>query len=386
MSAYTADQERAVRVMHQVSDWWKSDLITEVQRDRMAADLETGLRRTNVFLRATLFVFGLLIAMAATILVAVLFDLRSQTIWILAALATAGCSIAARVLVARYHFYRFGIEEAFAMAAVLFAGLAVGFLVDPFFTTNDIGIGIGLVAAAITAFLVFFHFGFVYAGVIAMICAAMAPFPVLEADLASRLIAVTIFAAIWLAARVERTGHRDEFPGDNYAVIETAAWAGIYLMLNLKASAWLSQPAENGPFYWITYVLIWMLPIAGLWIGVRERHRLLLDLNIVLLIVTMISNKPYLGAERKEWDPITFGVLLVAAALGLRRWLESGEGGARHGMVAFRLLASERDRLAAAGNVSVMQPSLHPEHPSAPPPDPGFSGGRSGGAGASGNF
>jgi hypothetical protein len=98
-----------------------------------------------------------------------------------------------------------------------------------------------------------------------------------------------------------------------------------------------------------------------------------------------MSNKPYLDAEQNPWDPITFGILLIAIALGVRRWLETGAGRARNGMVAFRLLASERERLSAVGNVSVMQPSLHPQH-GPEEPKPSFGGGGSGGAGTSGKF
>lgn len=384
MSAYTADQERAVRSLQDARDWWKSELISREQHDRMAADLETGLRRTNVFLRATLFLFGMVIALAATGLVGLIFEPRDAAIWILLTLAAGACVAAAMFLVNSYQLYRFGIEEAFAVAGILFAGLAVGFLFEPMID-NDIAYGLGFMAAAVAALIVFFHFGFVYAAVIGMAFAAVAPFPQVDSDVASRSIAVAILAAFFLAARLQRNQYGDEFPGDNYAIIETAAWAGIYLFLNLKISRWLSYPEDPGPFYWMTYAVIWMLPVAGLWIAIRERHRLLLDLNIVLAIVTMMSNKAYLSAEQKPWDAITFGMLMIAIALGVRRWLDSGEGGARNGVVSYRLLSSERDRLSAAGNVSVVQPSLHPQH--APEqPKPGFGGGSSGGAGGSARF
>ena len=384
MSAYTADHERAVRLLHRVRDWRESQLISDAQHDRMAADLETGLRRTNVFLRATLFVFGMVIALAATGLVAVIFEPRHAAIWILLTLAAGGCVAAARFLVNNYQLYRFGIEEALAVAGILFAGLAVAMLFEPMLD-DGVAFGLGFMAAAVAALMVFFHFGFVYAGVLGMAFAAVAAFPPVDSDIASRAIAVTILAAFFLAARLQRNQYGDEFPGDNYAILETAAWAGIYLFMNLRISRWLSYPDDFGPFYWITYAVIWMLPVAGLWIAIRERHRFLLDLNIALAIATMMSNKAYLGAEQKPWDAITFGILLVAVALGVRRWLDRGEGGARNGLVSYRLLASERERLSAVGNVSVMQPSLHPQHgPDAP--KPGFGGGRSGGAGTSGKF
>lgn len=386
MSVYQADQERAVRLLHHMRDWRDSQLISGAQHDRMAADLETGLRRTNVFLRATLFVFGMIIAVAATGLVAVMVDAGDSLLWILAAIAAGACFGAAVFLVRSYNLYRFGIEEAFAVASILFAGIAVGFFAGEFtrFRT-DVDVALGLAGSAVIGFIVFFEFGFVYAAVIGMAGAALAPFPLLQSDIASRSTAIVVLAALFLAARLQRADHGDEFPGDSYAVIETAAWAGIYVVVNLKASAWLAHPADAGPFYWSTYAAIWMLPAAGLVIAARERHRLLLDLNILLAIVTLMSNKPYLGAEQKPWDPILFGVLMIAIALGLRRWLDSGDGGARSGFVSFRLLASERDRLSAAGSASVMQPSLHPQH-GPEPPTPGFSGGSSGGAGTSGKF
>ena len=384
MRAYTPDQERAVRLVRRVHDWRESELISSEQHRRMAADLETGLRRTNLFLRGTLFVFGFVVAVAATGLVGVVVEPDNSSVWILFAVAAGACFAGARLLVKRYNLYRFGIEEAFAVASIAFTSLAAGFLSDSFFR-GDTNLGLGLTAAAVAAFLVFFQFGFVYAAVIGMACAAAAPFPFVESDVASRSIAVALLAALFFAARLERAEYGEEFPGDSYAIIEAAAWGGVYFVLNLKISAWLAHPAESGPFYWCTYAAIWMLPAAGLVIAVRERHRLLLDLNILLAIVTMMSNKPYLNAEQKPWDPITFGVLMLAIALGLRRWLDSGEGGARNGFVSFRLLASERDRLSAAGNVSVLQPSLHPQH-GPQEPKPGFGGGGSGGAGASGNF
>lgn len=384
VNAYRPDQERAVRLLHRLKDWRDSELISREQHDRMAGDLDTGLRRTNVFLRATLFVFGTLIVLAAIGLTAVTFRPGQYTVWLLFAAPAGACYAAATVLVRRYRLYRFGIEEAFVVAAILWSGGAAAFSVEPF-TADDIGFGIGFMAAAAVGFVCFFQFGYEYAAVIAMASAALAPFQLVESDIARRSIGAAILALMFFVARLEREKHGDEFPGDSYGILETAAWAGIYLLLNLKVSAWLSHPVEAGPYYWLTYALIWMLPAAGLWIAMRQRHRLMLDLNIILAIATLMSNKPYLNAGQKPWDPIAFGLLLIAVALGTRRWLASGEGGARSGLVPFRLLASERERLAAAGTASVMQPSPHPQHAPAEP-QPGFGGGRSGGGGATGSL
>jgi uncharacterized membrane protein YgcG len=97
-----------------------------------------------------------------------------------------------------------------------------------------------------------------------------------------------------------------------------------------------------------------------------------------------MTNKAYLHAPRYPWDPIVFGVLLIGVAVGLRRYLA---GGTRNGLVTHRLLASEKERLALAGTVSVLQPTVHAPHAAATSSDPGIDGGgRSGGAGASGSY
>ena len=156
-------------------------------------------------------------------------------------------------------------------------------------------------------------------------------------------------------------------------------------MANLKLSPWLSFPDGVPQFYWATYVAIWVLPAVGLFLAIRDRHRWMLDANIVMAIVTMMSNKPYLGAEQKPWDPILFGVLMIAIALGLKRWLASGADGSRRGFIAARLLASERERLSVAGRrgragcrARRRRTRIHRRRLG--------GGGRSGGAGASGTF
>jgi hypothetical protein len=387
MSAYEVGQERAIRTMRLVEDWTGSGLLSREQRDQMAPDLEVDLRRTNRFLRATLFVFGFLIVNAVTGLVAIVLDMNDESlIVILCAIAGAAAFIGASKLVASYRLYRFGIEEALAVASVIFFAVAAVMLFEPYMGgPDDVLVSIGFGAAAAAAFVVFQHFGYVYAAVAALIGAACVPFELTENDPVRRLASIAILGGAFAVVRRLRMRHGDDFPGDTYAIVEAVAWGGIYVMANLKISPWLSHTVESGPFYWATYAAIWMLPAAGLWIATREKHRALLDVSAVMALATLMTNKPYLGAERHPWDPILFGVLLIGVAVGLRRWLAGAGGGSRDGFVAERLLASEKERLAAAGTASVLQPTGHAAHPAAPEPTIG-GGGRSGGAGSTGSF
>ena len=380
MNLYSRDDERAIRVQRLVNDWTKSGLLLEEQRARILPELQVNLRRTNVFLRATLFVFGYMIVNSLTGLFVVTLNLSEGATMYLAAFAAIAFFAVAQVFVTQTRLYRFGIEEASAVAGVSFFAIAASMAFHPTFSILQ-----ALAAATAGSFVLFRRFGYVYAGVAATIFAALIPFGTAQVDTVRRLAAMAIMVVVFFIARARRQDHDLDYPGDSYAGIEAVAWAVLYLLANLKASSWLASADEVGVFYWASYGAIWILPAVGLLMAIRDRHRMLLDVNIVLALVTMMSNKPYLGAAQKPWDPILFGVLLVAIAIGVRRWLAGGENGGRNGLVPHRLLASEKARLAMAGSATVFAPGAPPSHSPEPAPSIG-GGGSSGGAGASGKF
>jgi len=135
----------------------------------------------------------------------------------------------------------------------------------------------------------------------------------------------------------------------------------------------------SGWNYWFTYVVIWLLPVAGLRVGIRGRDRDLIDVSLALMLVTLITNKPYLGWARHSWDPIVLGLLLIGFAIAARRWLESGPGRERRGFTARRILDKDRTARSMLGMASAALPPQTAAHAEPAPPE--FGGGRSGGAG-----
>ena len=379
MSLYSRDDERAIRVQRLVNDWTKSGLLVAEQKDRILPELQVSLRRTNIFLRVTLFVFGYMIVNALIGLFVVTLNLSEGATMYLAGFAALAFFAMAQVLVRRFRLYRFGIEEAAAVAAVSCLAIAGSMAFYSTFSMLQ-----AMIAAAAGSFLLFRRFGYVYAGVAATVLVALIPFGTGQVDTVRRLAAMATMVSVFFIARERRQDHDWDYPGDAYAVIEAVAWAVLYLLTNLKVSSWLSSPDQLGVFYWATYAAIWILPAAGLVLAVRDRHRLLLDLNILIALATLMSNKAYLGAEPKPWDPILFGVLLITVAILVRRWLASGEHAGRRGFVAHRLLASEKERLALAGSATVFAPGAPAAHTHEAPSIGG--GGSSGGAGASAKF
>lgn len=385
MSAYTADDERAIRVGRLVQDWTQSKILTEEQRETLAPELRVDLRRTNRFLRITLFLFGLLILQSLSGLLALAFFASETTAALLCAVAAVAAFKLADLLVDRYRLYRFGVEEAVAVVSILFAAAAAALLVTRIGGLRDAPVMAAMAAGAGMALLVFRRFGYVYAAVAAMTLAALLPFVPGDSDMLHRSASATVLAIVFVVVRARRRAHGHEFPGDTYAVLEAAAFAGLYLVLNLKVSSWLSSPEEDTAFYWITYGATWLLPAIGLWLAIRDRQRALLDVSAVLALATLLTHKPYLGVPPQPWDPVGLGVLLIGVALGLRRWLKSGPDGSRRGFIAERLLESEKERIGFVATVSVVHAG--PAAPPARPAQDGIGGGgRSGGAGATGSF
>ena len=130
------------------------------------------------------------------------------------------------------------------------------------------------------------------------------------------------------------------------------------------------------------------LPLAGLAVAVREKDRELLDVGLAIALVTLLTNKPYLGWPRHTWDPIVLGLVLIAIAIAIavRRWLASGPDGERDGFTSSRLLEKDRAVLSLVGTASSLIAQPGADRPRTDAPEPAFRGGRSGGGGGSGNF
>jgi hypothetical protein len=384
MRRYSHVDEERIRAQTLVREWTRSKLLDPSQGARFEADLRVDVRRTNNFLRAGLAVFTGLIVGASVLLVLMGLDL-TEKISIASVLGVAAlvCSGLAEVLVGRFRFYRFGVEEALAVGAVLLLSAAGGELFSARYASfGAVSTIVGLLLGAAGGFGIYCRFGFVYAAVGSMACAAAIPFQLSLSATTQHLLAAATLASVFFVVRSKQLRHQDEYLGDEYRHLQAAAWAILYLTLNLQLFSW---ERIEGMFYWFTYVMTWGLPLVGLRLGIREKDRGLMDISLVIALVTLITNKPYLGWPRQTWDPILLGVLLIVVALALRRWLLTGADGARAGFTAARLLGTDSAVLTLLGTAS----ATFPPNASLSRPDPGtpgFDGGRSGGGGGGASY
>jgi hypothetical protein len=390
MRHYARVDEERILLQGRVRDWTGAGLLSAEQASQLESDLRVPLRRTGRMLRIGLAVFTV-VAIAATLgFIVLLADLDSESaVGIVLLLGGIGCFGGADHLVVRYRLYRHGVEEALAGSAVFLVSLGIGMLIPNASFPSIPGIVSALLAGAVGGFQVYRRLGLRYAAVAAMGCAAFIPIQLALPTPVGVLLASAVLAGIFGVARHVRRAHQNDLTGEEMRTFEVAAVAGTYLVLNLHVGVPLLGIGGDAVlvpwFKWTTYVLVWALPPITMWLGVRERERALLDIGIVTLLVTLVTNKQYLGIARNPWDPIVFGVLVAGAAIFIRRWIAAGPREERGGFTSARVSAEEAEVIAAIGTASA---AFHPAPRDQPDIEqhPGFGGGRSGGAGGGAGF
>lgn len=389
MRLYAVGDEVRIRLGRALRDWRSAGLVSPAQEATLGADVATDYRRAGLMLRLGLAAFTVIAGAAAIGLVFLITGIRSEIAVSLTAAALGVAAFgAADGLVRRFTLYRHGVEEALALGAVGLSSFGVGLLASEVFpSTSDVEIWVSAMAAtAIASAAVYRRFGFQYAAVGTLYAIAVLPmaFGAVDGSI-KRLFAALVCAGAYVYATGARRRADDDVSRSDAEVVRAAAVVGAYVALNLFV---LGAPFERHVaswYWWASWVVTWMLPFVVGRAAVRERDPLLLRVALAAGLASLLTNKAHLGWPRQPWDPMLLGVVLAGAALTLRRWLSSGEGGERNGFTSRQLVPGEDAAIQLASLAAVaVQPTPTRQLPE--PTDTTFSGGRSGGAGAGGEF
>jgi len=402
MRIYSASSEENLRARRLLKDWAGEGFLTEEQYQRMEKETAFDLRTTNIFLRLILFFFSLIIVCAAVGLFYLVFLSRpsAQTTGVFLFIFAAVSYAVAEAAASQSRLYRYGIEEALAVCSVGFlcVGVLMAFSSGTAYSPRLGGTEpLALAVAAIFSVWIWHRFGLWYAFPAAMIFVAFLPGYWTSSHSWQHVIVVVFYAAGLACVAAIRSRHRFDYLDTSYSLDEALLWLGIYLAINLQLSSlnllpiWrggaIADASEfSGPFYWATWALTWCVPPIVLVRGIRHKDRFVIAVGAVVAVLTLVTNKPYLGWERHTWDPMLLGVLLTGVALFIRRWLARGPQGVRRGFTAERLSGRDKQWMSAGSTaIGLFAPSVLPA-PQTSNPEVRFGGGDSGGGGASSDF
>jgi hypothetical protein len=402
MRIYSSASEECLRARKFLKDWASEGFLTEAQLHRLQQETVCDLRTTNIFLRVVLFLFtAIIVGAAVALFFAVFTSSPSQpTVGVFLLIFAAACYAGAETAVSRARLYRYGIEEALAACSVGFlcAGMDAALFWGSSYPKPATAECLVPAAGAIFSLWIWRRFGLLYVFPAAMIFAVFLPGYWTSSHTAQHVIVAAFYATGLAIVAAARPRHSDDYLNEDYSLVEAFLWLGIYLAINLQLSSvdLLARFWKEGfgvstefskTFYWATWGLTWCLPPMVLARGVRRKDRWVIAVGAIVSVLTLVTNKPYLGWPRHTWDPMLLGILLTGAALFIRRSLARAPGGIRYGFTADRLSRRHKDWM----NVGSAALSLVSPAQIMPSPQPGggevrFGGGDSGGGGAAGDF
>jgi hypothetical protein len=400
MSLYTADQQEAVYIRGQARLWQRSGLISAEQAGHMLRSADPRLKQTNIFFRLIFFIFTYLGAAAVLGLAFLMFGTANKTLLgiflILFAVIAYGL---AEYYVRKNSLYRYGIEEALSLVAMgmFCSGTA---MVIPHSGTSAARVIVCLTAAA-CAFAVYHRLGFLYAafiGIGALCLSVFAALPHLSPDMLRLVLALALSACLVICTLAEKKLDRD-FQLERNEIIQASIWAAMYFMINLRVGDIYLYAFSGGgaaahginygrtipAVYWASYALTYLIPAAMLYLGIKRRRRFILDAALILFVVTLMTNKSYLGMERYVWDPALLGIAMIGVSYFTSRWLAKGADGMRSGFTGRNILKPETHGIDLASLGAAIIPATIDAAPANSEEKP-FAGGSSGGGGADAAF
>lgn len=392
MTPDLARAERAQAVRDAARSWQRAEAVDEAVVAAVNARYPDDRVRVGPVFRGLLFLFTLVAVGGFYGFVGLLVDLKRDDDWAwLALVAGLTMVVATEVQIGPLRRRQGGTEAATSFLAVAFLWSAAAWWL---FKPSDFGdrgtmaliclVAAGLLAAAA------WRWGYpLYAGAAtAALLVALTPLP------GARLLWIVLpLASAPVLLTLARSPRLPPSHRASLALVAFVALGGLYAAAHL--GSWDAkliekiggrQPASDGDLLWWSSVAATVLvPAVLLAAGIRRRRYELLLLGTVTAAISLVTLRYYIHLAPLWVVLVASGAALAAAVLILRRYLDAGPDGERHGFTASPLFADlARQRVLEAGVAAL---AFSPEARTLPE-EPKYEGGGGefGGGGASGSF
>ncbi|CAN5598274.1 hypothetical protein BH11BAC1_BH11BAC1_26770 [soil metagenome] len=380
-------------IQEQSANWLKKDLLTKDEHSGIVLQYSSGYHSSNVFVRAGMFLFTLLIIVSAVGLFN-LFALSGNHMGIaLQSLFFGGIYyFVTENFVKQRHYLRSGVTDALLYASVISACNGVVFA----FSGNNFEFNLDpiIYIAAIIPIFIFTSIRFRDAFLTLLSFSGLFTINVLlvlKTGTFGKLILPfegMIFS--FIIYRICKGWKKRE--GLHYwrkciSAIEAASLVTLYLSGNYLVVRVLSEmllgtttmPGEDIPFAYFFYAFTIVVPLLYVWLGIKKKDYMLIRTGVILMAIGIMSIRYYYSIMSPEIALTVAGIFLVALAwLGIsylripRNGITSLEDDDSRNE-AFEAIGSVLVSRAAGGTITSKE-------------DNPFGGGSSGGGGAGGEY
>jgi hypothetical protein len=391
-----ARADRAEAVRRAARSWHRAGTIDQATMAAVEARFPDDRVRVGPVFRVLLFLFTLLAVNAGFGLGSMLLDFgrRDETVLvILALLAGVALTALTEVQIGPLRRRQGGTESATSFLAVgyLLGVIAWWMLAPSSLSLRHIFPGFFLSAVLLAAAAWRWGYPLYAAAATAALLTALARLPfgrllwiVLPLAAAPRILHLAASPRLPPAHRKSWTAALLMALIGLYAAVHIGCWEE-QLIEEMGQLRFVPAPPQNNALWWLSVAATALVPVALLAWGIRGRHYPLLLLGAATAVTSLVTLRWYIHVA-PLWIVLTLsGAVLATTVLLLRRYLESGPEGERHGFTAAPLFQdpARRHLLEAGAAIVTLSPPARSLQEEAK-----FhgGGGQFGGGGASGEF
>lgn len=349
--AYSIDSIFKLLVIKEAKRWAKHEFIAQEQFANISEAYKTPLYHPNIMIRLLLFVATLVALSGITGILILFFASAGEHFMNFASVVygIASFVVLEKMFIAKHH-YKSGVTEAVLYHACGFVILGVA-AINGFHSAQLI---------LFTCLIVFSFAAWRYLDLITTVAAIASLAGIIfyncfdAGGIFKQIIPfvfIVTFSLIYFQVRRIKSGRRSKLWGNNLLVIEVIALLLIYVSGNYLVVRELSvglmnvslAEGEDITFALFFYAFTLLVPVIYLAFGIRRKDMILLRVSLVLLAFAVFTFKYYFSLGHTEITLMIAGLVLIAAAVGLMRFLST----LRNGFTGENILSSKWSSLNA---------------------------------------
>jgi len=379
-------------VLKAATAWVKGGLVSADEYKTIESEYVSGYKPHGIGARIGLFIFGVIIVSSASGLLLLFMEHGGEEA---VGIQNMIIGIVSYIMAERYvksnHQYRSGVVDALLYSALTAIGVALFIMLDKLRSGDSVKpefylvLLIPLIGFAAIRFADAFLTLVVY-GLVIWLNALL----VLEFGRVGQMLlpfeCMVFSAVVYFWVKKQKGDKKYQYYTRCLWVIEAASaltfyLSGNYMVVRMMSESLLDmtiQPGQDIHLAFFFYIYTIAVPLAYIYVGVKNKNRLLLRMGVLLIAGGILSIKYYHHVLPPETALILAGIALVAIAWFSIRYLKVPRNG----------ITSEPDeslaRMDAISNVAFSE--LLQQSPTKPADDVKFGGGTFGGGGATSDF